>query len=225
MTNEMKLLMRVKKTQIEMIRDRGYTIDADELELLNYRLPDFLDYMKRLEPSTRSSLTRIYMHPNTKTRLLVYYTEPSASKELLKDKVQLFTGRAYKEGVNNAILITSQKIESRTLGDISEFEHDYLIKVQIFLDQELAYNATKHYFVPNHVSLSKKTAVDFLDRNIIKLNQLPIIRTGDPISKYYDYKPGVLIRIHRKNLAYESMVPEYNTYKITAKGEIEEKKR
>ena len=70
------------------------------------------------------------------------------------------------------------------------------IVIEIFNEDELQYNITKHYLVPLHEIKYKK---DSKEAKEFKKNKYPIISVSDPISRFYGYNIGDVIQITRKN--------------------------
>ena len=78
------------------------------------------------------------------------------------------------------------------------------IKLELFSLDELQYNITKHRLVPKHVRLKPKKAIAFKKKFGLKF---PAILTHDPIARFYNYKRGDIIEIHR-------LGGEYITHRI-----------
>lgn len=77
------------------------------------------------------------------------------------------------------------------------------MKFELFAEEDLQYNITKHRFQPKFEKLSDEEA------NELKKNygmKFAIMRKEDPISKFYNYQRGDIIKITRKN--------DYITYRI-----------
>lgn len=70
------------------------------------------------------------------------------------------------------------------------------IEIELFNEQELQYNITEHTLVPKHIKLNKEETVEFKKKYGTKI---PILYNIDPISKFYKYNPGDIIKIIRKN--------------------------
>ena len=70
------------------------------------------------------------------------------------------------------------------------------IIIELFTEEELQYNITKHRLVPKHEKLSSKEAIKFVEKFG---KNFPIIQLSDPISRFYGYKRGDIIKVTRKN--------------------------
>ena len=97
----MQQLFDIKKTQIEMVRDRGYDIPQIEAELLLGTLQQFATYIESLAvkspgQSRRSLLSSFYRGKNadgTEKRLLTFFggkTDPS-QKQVSTTVIREFT--------------------------------------------------------------------------------------------------------------------------------------
>lgn len=70
--------------------------------------------------------------------------------------------------------------------------------VQLFGEQELEFNVTKHELVPAHRVLSDEEKATVLKKHGLKSGkQFPSISADDPICRYYGCVPGMLIEIQR----------------------------
>jgi len=71
--------------------------------------------------------------------------------------------------------------------------------IQYYMINQLLFNITKHTLVPNH---SLETDIDTIKKqySITSIKQLPVILKTDPISKYYAFCPGDIIKIERPSI-------------------------
>ena len=67
----------------------------------------------------------------------------------------------------------------------------------VFWILELQYNITKHSFVPKHTIVSEDEKSEILNRYKVKLRDMPIILSTDPVARYLGLKQGQLVRIER----------------------------
>ena len=70
-------LFQMKKTQIQMMEDRGYVIDEDEKTIFDWSLDDFITAYKELaiaeNKDFRESLNRYYFNKEGETECFVFY--------------------------------------------------------------------------------------------------------------------------------------------------------
>jgi len=73
--------------------------------------------------------------------------------------------------------------------------------IELFEEGELNFNITKHSLVPQHIKLCKdnKKDRDILQELKKHERNIPIILRKDPISKFYNYSRGDIIKIKRND--------------------------
>lgn len=74
---------------------------------------------------------------------------------------------------------------------------DNFSDIEIFLVRELLENIIDNVLVPKHILLTKEDVELLLKEYKIKKRQLCCINSDDPISRYYNAKPGDIFRIER----------------------------
>jgi len=70
------------------------------------------------------------------------------------------------------------------------------ILIELFTEEELQYNITKHRLVPKHERLSSEEALAFKVRFGKKF---PSLLRSDPVCRFYGYNRGDIIKITRKD--------------------------
>jgi DNA-directed RNA polymerase I, II, and III subunit RPABC1 len=66
--------------------------------------------------------------------------------------------------------------------------------IELFELEEMQYNITKHYLVPKHEKVPES---EKFEKKIV--DKLPILLKSDPVSRFYGFKKGDLIKVIRKN--------------------------
>ena len=185
----------------EMFADRGYdlrsmnTYSDKEIELIK----DASGYDK----GSNGSIFQIRMNSNMK---LIYHMK----SKYMKGELQKFLNSidVEEDEITHIILVFKEKINSNNEKNIKSLIAQYNdkqgtnVKVEMFDIKNLLFNITKHSYVPKHVLMSKEEAQEILDKYSIKnKTQMPIIYKTDPVAKYFDFKAGDMIRIHRASTA------------------------
>lgn len=195
-------LLQIKKTQIEMLKDRKYLIPAIEEFFLNYdpRTPEnviiFRKYYERVldaerteaanakkKPSYttyRGALSWIYTkkRPNgTEARTIVWYAIPAAqdAKSLGIAVINeiLEYAKSQLPYLEFIVIISKEDLSSTALEKIQESTS---FRTQHFEDDSLKYNLTKHIYVPKHEALTQEEQEAFYTRTRLLPSQIPILK-------------------------------------------------
>ena len=87
---------------------------------------------------------------------------------------------------NNNITSSARRVISNTIQTIFE----------LFTITELQFNITTHYLVPKHILLDPTETEQFTK---IVGTDIPVILKTDPISRFYNFPRGSIIKIIRKD--------------------------
>jgi DNA-directed RNA polymerase I, II, and III subunit RPABC1 len=123
------------------------------------------------------------------TSVIVFSNRDSVSIASIKDYVNFMNGC----GIKHAIIVYKKTITpqaKKTIENITDME------IETFQEECLLFNITKHSLVPQHVRLTDLEAVVF--KNMYS-SKLPIIKTSDPVSRFYNFKSGDVIKILRRD--------------------------
>jgi DNA-directed RNA polymerase I, II, and III subunit RPABC1 len=77
---------------------------------------------------------------------------------------------------------------------------DMDMTVQTFSENEMSFNITKHMLVPKHELLCDEEKRMVLSQYKTKLKHFPILPMYDPVSRYYGYLPGNIVKITRPSI-------------------------
>ncbi|XP_071724741.1 DNA-directed RNA polymerases II and IV subunit 5A-like [Rutidosis leptorrhynchoides] len=184
---EIKRLFWVRKTLLEMLRDRGYSVGDSEI---NITKDQFIQ--KFGENMNRAALTILVSKLDSSDQIYVLFPKeatigPSELKDMAKN--------AKSDNVFRAILVIHGKLTpkgQRYLNDTSSPVH-----LEVFKESELLVNIMEHALVPEHQVLTTEEKKDLLEKYTVKETQLPRIQVTDPVARYYGLKRGQVVKILR----------------------------
>lgn len=216
-------LLDIKRTQLQMVLDRGYTISPQEQPILDvfenetgqtdYKVSaqQFYNYLlqrsrENVGKSEYDLLTNTY--PKYKEgkfigAILVYYVKKENKKrkisvDSIRDFIAAITKGLLDQGVYikfiEGILICDAPLSS----DASKMLKDLIDpRWQSFFESELTYNVTLREEVPIHQLLTPEQKEMKLRQLGVDSTQLPYIELSDPVVKYYGWPVGGLVRVIR----------------------------
>lgn len=109
------------------------------------------------------------------------------------DRVTEFISIINELEIKHCILLYDLNVTSsanKILQDLND------IQIELFNKKELLYNITKHELVPTHIKVSSKEYHSLKQKCDINFGTL---YHTDPVVKFYNFRPGDLIKIIRKN--------------------------
>lgn len=217
----MQKLFDIKKTQLEMVRDRGYDIYPDELAILNMTLREFTAYVNALKQANpkltiRAVLTRLYtarLPTGEEKSMLVYFggKTDSQQKQVPAATVRNFIGSIQQYRATESVFIVDAPLSSK--GD-TELKALTTTKWQIFQDGDLTYNPTTHVDTPRHELLSPEETQEKLVELKADLTKLLLIKVTDPVIRYYGWSVGGLVRVYRNDQSISVLSPESINYRV-----------
>lgn len=125
------------------------------------------------------------------TIFVEFSTEAAIGIKQLRTYAQWLHDRNYYSGVYIAAAPVTTAALKQTLN--------LPIGIEVFQEQDLLVNITKHELVPKHILLSPEEKKALLERYRLKETQLPRIRVEDPVAKYLGLRRGQVVKIIRKS--------------------------
>lgn len=132
---------------------------------------------------------------------IVIFTRPVIKFNV--DRIKEYISILDKMNQKHCIVIYTDSVTAPTKKLV---QNSVDIKIEIFTLEEMQYNITNHRLVPTHTRLSPNDAKEFKETHG---NKFPAILLTDPITRFYNYQRGDVIKITRK-----SVRGEYITYRI-----------
>lgn len=213
-----RALMMAKRTQVEMLRDRGFDITSNgEVNLLTTSIDDMIAFYSNLSKTNnmtiRETLSRGYKRTNiggSVETIYVYYIPNVMGESVKTSEIGPFIDIVDKYSYNSYILITGRKL--------TPVAHDSIRvkskRIEVFMEDELNINPTKHVNVPRHEPISDQEQAEILKRNNWNIIDIPKLQPQKIIARYYGFKSGQMIRIHRFNPISGTMVDNILFYRV-----------
>lgn len=203
----MEQLFEMKKTQVEMVQDRGYDIPEEELQLLDMSFRQFLSVNSEI---SRDELSQVYSFKGTPQLMVNYLNRSQDSKQISTEVVRLAIDQAKSLKLKELIIVIEIPLSSKAKEDltISGLKH------QVFFDKDLSYNPTRHVDSPRHELLTPTEAEEKLKELRADIGKLLIIKSTDPIVQYYNWPIGGIVRVYREDFGVSILAPKSVNYRV-----------
>lgn len=202
---EVTRLARIKKTQVEMIIDRGYEPDTD-IEYLTISYAQFYDRFKDFSiQELFATLSKIYQNKNG-DKLVVFYAIPSGKHLNSVDLASVFEMIERNNSLRKYIVISLSNMSPELKKQVNSVENKNLyvtvmnsIRIQIFLYSEMIFNPSRHFLVPIHRLITDEEKNELLTK-YIKVEDLPKILETDIQVRYLGGEISQIIEVTRVDL-------------------------
>lgn len=193
-----------------MCLDRGYELTDEEC---NISLPDFrsqycssdgapergrmaftarptADMLRKYTPLARPGQPD--PEPQVGTIHVEFANDAGIGIKQLKQFAQLLNEKNYYTGM----FVTQAAPTSSALKIIPSLLPTIM---EIFKEEDLLVNISRHELVPKHTLLSAEDKKRLLERYRLKETQLPRIRVDDPMARYLGLRRGQVVKIIRRS--------------------------
>ncbi|XVF88580.1 hypothetical protein PTKIN_Ptkin19aG0062100 [Pterospermum kingtungense] len=188
--DEIKRLFQIRKTVLQMLKDRGYFVGDFEINMPKEQfISKYGENMKR-EDLIINKVSR----NDSSDQIYVFF--PDEAKVGVKT-MKMYTNRMKSENVFRAILVVQQNLTPFARTCINEISSKF--HLEVFQEAELLINVKEHSLVPEHQVLTTEEKKTLLQRYTVKETQLPRIQVSDPIARYYGLKRGQVVKIIRSS--------------------------
>jgi DNA-directed RNA polymerase subunit H (RpoH/RPB5) len=124
------------------------------------------------------------------TKMIVFFNEsPNFDTKSMKEIFSVMT----ESGVTHSIVVYKDKVTPATKNTLEQSED---IVIELFCEDDLQFNITKHRLQPTFEKLPDDEAVLFKKMYGTKFG---ILRVDRPISRFYNYQRGDVIRVKRSD--------------------------
>lgn len=126
---------------------------------------------------------------NSKDEKIVFFTIPT--NKFNADRAKEYISLVHKMGMRHCIVVFVDCVTPMAKKLVID---PVDIIIELFNIDELQYNITHHRLVPQHIKMSENESTKFKKTYGLKF---PTILTTDPISRFYRYRRGDIIKIIR----------------------------
>jgi len=127
---------------------------------------------------------------NPNNELIVLFTQPVIKFNI--ERVKEYISLLHNLNINQCIVIYTDNVTATTKKLV---ENSVDLKIELFTQEELQYNITKHRLVPEHIRLETNDANKFKKEYGLKH---PVLLRSDPVCRFYSFNRGDIIKIVRK---------------------------
>jgi len=122
------------------------------------------------------------------TQIIVFFNEsPSFDTKSMKEVLSVMN----EAGVVHSIVVYKDKVTPATKSTLEQCDD---MKIELFAEEDLQINITKHRLQPIFEKLKDEQAIEFKKTFGLKFG---VLRVDRAISRFYDYSKGDVIRITR----------------------------
>lgn len=196
---DLVLLRKAWNTVLELAQDREFVVSPTyhELSDADFRhlvAEDKLSIFAEQPDKHRAFFCTFMLMPKVK---------PSQIKQLV-DEI-----RSVSEYTNSQLEIL-MIVRLRPNNTVMKIEKEK--NIQIMWIKQLQFNLTKHVLVPQHFKCSDEEADELMSKfGLIHRNQFPTLLKDDPVSRYYNFKSGDIIKIQNTS---SPTNPNYLFYRV-----------
>lgn len=215
--NEVSRFRRIRRTCLEMLRDRGYAVLDEHItmkkeQFINEFSEPIAADIRRIS-RTRLTITTFRIDDESHKLNVHFPFSESASRSPGELSVEMFKQLAStmeSAGVQRGIFVISKPLTTQVRSAMAAWTAEKGVVFETFTEAELLVNITQHELVPKHEPLTPDQKSALLKRYKLRDAQLPRMQVTDPVSRYFGLRRGDVVKIIRDS----ETAGKYVTYRI-----------
>jgi DNA-directed RNA polymerase I, II, and III subunit RPABC1 len=201
-TREIGRLFRVHETVVQMLVDRGYTVDPANFfsDLAKFRAAMAPEGADPRQVRERLTLTASRVTDGSYIRVVFHKSAEEAGKTraLSVQDAKMYVTTAQGSGCNGVVIVAAGAVAATVKAWVDGVSREFRdMKVQLFPEDHLVVNITKHELVPKHVPLSDDEKKKVLEAYALDVAMLPRLLSTDPVALYFGLSKGQVVKIER----------------------------
>merc|ERR1711920_499384 len=148
----------------------------------------------------------VYKKDNHGQQLIVFF--PEENKRVGAKPIRILAEKMDEKGIKEAVLVVRQPLTPLARTAVNEALAK--MRIDVFHENELIINITRHELVPKHVPLTDEEKQQLLNRYKMKPSQLPRVQLSDPMPRYFGLQKDQVMKIIRPS----ETAGRYVTYRL-----------
>jgi DNA-directed RNA polymerase subunit H (RpoH/RPB5) len=110
-------------------------------------------------------------------------------------EIHNYIAQLQKANISHGLLVF-EGIPTPAVKNVVTNTPDLMMNIELFQADDLQFNITEHRLVPKHIRLTKDETKEFKEKYG---TDIPIIKTDDAVSRFYNFSKGEIIKIIRRD--------------------------
>ncbi|THV02876.1 DNA-directed RNA polymerase RPB5 subunit [Dendrothele bispora CBS 962.96] len=189
--DESARLWKVNRTIHELVKDRGYQVSDEEINMDLYTFRQtYANSSGSVDRNQLNFFTNSQVNPAE--QIFVFFSEEkSVGVKTMRKMLSILEEKSIQRG----IIVFPGNMTPSARKVIVAMAAQY--RLEEFSESDLLVNIVHHTLVPRHEVLSTEDKKILLDKYRLKETQLPRIQLADPVARYYGLKRGQVVKITR----------------------------
>ncbi|KAF8968016.1 RNA polymerase [Flammula alnicola] len=189
--DETAKLWKVNRTIHELVKDRGFLVADEEINMDLQRFRDL--YANNSGVVDRNQLN-FYTNSraNPSDQIFIFFSE---ERSVGVRSMRKFLGILEEKSIQRGIIVFPGNMTPSARKVIIAMASEY--RLEEFSEADLLVNIVHHTLVPRHEVLTTEEKKMLLEKYRLKETQLPRIQLADPVARYYGLRRGQVVKITR----------------------------